>query len=440
MSYFTGIFGIPPYANLTVVETEAGRAQRICRARHDLPGPARHRQAGQRATCWPTRCRASGGRNWFRHLPAITSGSPMAWPPIPNCCGPSMKNGPAAMEYAVARRDGGSAYRGQRADHPVRAPGRLFARIVGSHRQQGRGCAEHAALRHRRREFLQDAQGSTPSSTPGNPQSPTTSARWRKTSPGRTWATSSSSGSNPAARPNSSWNTPFSAPQKGFRVMGKISQDLDTFRMPVDLQDRNRRQSRREAGGSGRHLLGILRGYLRQAQERRHRSRTMRAALQPADARRGGHPPRRAVHAELSEFADALKRISEGAGNQPQQFPGALPHRRSLFPAEQLAVGRQSNSAKSLNGDLEPKWTEVWGHINLGKIFDITGQRDRAVNEYNLGDPHQRQHPGRPGRSRQVPENALRTPKARGTVVLRAVPRPNSASDNALLRVLVVLF
>jgi tetratricopeptide (TPR) repeat protein len=39
---------------------------------------------------------------------------------------------------------------------------------------------------------------------------------------------------------------------------------------------------------------------------------------------------------------------------------------------------------ESLNGDLEPKWTEVWGHINLGKIFDITGQRERAVNEYNL--------------------------------------------------------
>jgi tetratricopeptide (TPR) repeat protein len=38
---------------------------------------------------------------------------------------------------------------------------------------------------------------------------------------------------------------------------------------------------------------------------------------------------------------------------------------------------------EALNGDEEPKWTVVWAHINLGKIFDITGQRDRAVNEYN---------------------------------------------------------
>ena len=37
---------------------------------------------------------------------------------------------------------------------------------------------------------------------------------------------------------------------------------------------------------------------------------------------------------------------------------------------------------ESINGDGEPRWTEVWSHIQLGKIFDITGQRERAVNEY----------------------------------------------------------
>ena len=35
-----------------------------------------------------------------------------------------------------------------------------------------------------------------------------------------------------------------------------------------------------------------------------------------------------------------------------------------------------------LNGDMEPKWTEVWAHMNLGKIFDVTAQRERAANEY----------------------------------------------------------
>ncbi len=37
---------------------------------------------------------------------------------------------------------------------------------------------------------------------------------------------------------------------------------------------------------------------------------------------------------------------------------------------------------EALNGDLQPPWTEVWSHIQLGRIFDSTGQQDRAVTEY----------------------------------------------------------
>jgi tetratricopeptide (TPR) repeat protein len=37
---------------------------------------------------------------------------------------------------------------------------------------------------------------------------------------------------------------------------------------------------------------------------------------------------------------------------------------------------------RDLDGDLDPKWIEVWSHLKLGQIFDVTGQRDRALNEY----------------------------------------------------------
>jgi tetratricopeptide (TPR) repeat protein len=39
---------------------------------------------------------------------------------------------------------------------------------------------------------------------------------------------------------------------------------------------------------------------------------------------------------------------------------------------------------EALNGDLDPKWVEVWAHLNLGKIFDLSQQRERALNEYRL--------------------------------------------------------
>jgi tetratricopeptide (TPR) repeat protein len=45
-----------------------------------------------------------------------------------------------------------------------------------------------------------------------------------------------------------------------------------------------------------------------------------------------------------------------------------------------LSAGNAFRAA--LTGDLQPRWIEVWSHINLGKIFDILGQRDRAVNAY----------------------------------------------------------
>jgi uncharacterized protein HemY len=39
---------------------------------------------------------------------------------------------------------------------------------------------------------------------------------------------------------------------------------------------------------------------------------------------------------------------------------------------------------ESLTGDLDPRWIEACAHVNLGKIFDINNQRERALNEYRL--------------------------------------------------------
>jgi tetratricopeptide (TPR) repeat protein len=38
----------------------------------------------------------------------------------------------------------------------------------------------------------------------------------------------------------------------------------------------------------------------------------------------------------------------------------------------------------ALRGDGHPSWTKVWSHIQLSKIFDMTGQRERAVMQYQL--------------------------------------------------------
>ena len=45
MSYFTGMFGLPPYANLTVVETEAGAPNGYAAPGLIFLAPRGHRQA-----------------------------------------------------------------------------------------------------------------------------------------------------------------------------------------------------------------------------------------------------------------------------------------------------------------------------------------------------------------------------------------------------------
>jgi tetratricopeptide (TPR) repeat protein len=36
----------------------------------------------------------------------------------------------------------------------------------------------------------------------------------------------------------------------------------------------------------------------------------------------------------------------------------------------------------SMSGDLNPKWVEVWAHIGLGETLKMSGQPERAFNEF----------------------------------------------------------
>ena len=50
--------------------------------------------------------------------------------------------------------------------------------------------------------------------------------------------------------------------------------------------------------------------------------------------------------AEMSEFTEALKRVPQGARDQPQQLAGALPDGRGLLPAETTSSRPPTSSAK----------------------------------------------------------------------------------------------
>jgi tetratricopeptide (TPR) repeat protein len=164
--------------------------------------------------------------------------------------------------------------------------------------------------------------------------------------------------------------------------MGKIAQDLDTFRMPVQLKietEGNPEEQTVEVVGTSSEFsvdtFGKPKNVIIDPNNRLLRySPNVRVAVA---IRRGEQ------FAELSEFADALKEYQKALETNRTS---SLAHYRiaEVYFLQQNWQPAANEFREALAGDLEPKWTEVWSHINLGRIFDVSQQRDRAVNEYNL--------------------------------------------------------
>ncbi|HEV3207983.1 MAG TPA: M1 family aminopeptidase [Terriglobales bacterium] len=167
---------------------------------------------------------------------------------------------------------------------------------------------------------------------------------------------------------------------KGFRVVGQITQDLDLFRMPVELKidtDGKTEQKRVEVVGTNSAFTVETFGKPRRIAidpDDRVLKNSAEVRLRASIQRGQGLTQQGDLAGALSEFNKALD-VNKNS---------SLAHYRI---AEVFFMQRNFQAAANayrdcLNGDGEPRWTEVWSHIQLGKIFDLTGQRERATNEY----------------------------------------------------------
>jgi aminopeptidase N len=168
--------------------------------------------------------------------------------------------------------------------------------------------------------------------------------------------------------------------QKGFRVQGKISQDLDTFRMPVDLHietEGNPEDKRVEVMGTSSEFSVDTFGKPKKVTiDPGNKVLRMSPDIRVAVAIRKGEQL-----VEVSEFAEALREYQRALDTKKTS---SMAHYRvgEVFFLQQNYQSSANEFREALTGDLTPKWVEVWSHIYLGKIFDISGQRERAVNEY----------------------------------------------------------
>jgi len=169
---------------------------------------------------------------------------------------------------------------------------------------------------------------------------------------------------------------------KGFRTVGAISQDLDLFQMPVELriETEGKTEVRRvdvsgvdssfsvETFGRPRRItLDPQAWVLKSTPDLAVRVAVLRGQQLVAQGDLTG------ALAEYQKALDTNKNSSLAAYRIGEIF------------FQQHNFQSAANSFRdALRGDDEPRWTEVWSHIELGRIFDITGQRERAVNEYRL--------------------------------------------------------
>ncbi|MBV8053272.1 MAG: tetratricopeptide repeat protein [Acidobacteriaceae bacterium] len=176
--------------------------------------------------------------------------------------------------------------------------------------------------------------------------------------------------------------TPKNAKEKpaGFRVVGQIAQDLDLFRMPIELKiDTDGRTEDKRVEVVGTDSAFTLETF----------GRPRRISIDPNDDVLKNSPEiklRASIQrgqglVQQGDLAGALAEFNKALEVNKNS---SLAHYRiaEVFFKQKNYQASANAYRDTLNGDGDPRWTEVWSHIQLGKIFDITGQRERATNEY----------------------------------------------------------
>ena len=169
--------------------------------------------------------------------------------------------------------------------------------------------------------------------------------------------------------------------EKGYQVVGKVQQDLDIFRMPVEIrvypEGRKPVNDRVEmVGTTADFTVNTL-------------TRPLRVVVDPA-SRILKYDDSIKIAVELARadqlvqqqaYLEAIKQYQTVLDLNKNSSLAQYRIGEVLFKLRNYSAAAESMRA-ALNGDLQPKWVEVWAHLTLGKIFDVTGQRDRALNEY----------------------------------------------------------
>ncbi len=229
---------------------------------------------------------------------------------------------------------------------------------------------------------------------------------------------------------------------KGFRIVGKIKQPIDTFSMPVEL----RIDTEGNPETKWVDVLGMESPF------------TVETFGRPKPGGIKVDPNNLVLKGSVALRARAAIARGEELAEQGNYYTAIQQYQRALSiqPGRPLANFRMGEAffyqknyqaaanafRESLQAVPEPseKWTEVWSNIYLGKIFDLLGQRERAVNQYSKA----KQTNDDTGGAQQEAERWLKKPyseggisaanPATGATPASATPPPPPAGDRPTLK------
>jgi aminopeptidase N len=209
---------------------------------------------------------------------------------------------------------------------------------------------------------------------------------------------------------------------KGFRVVGKISQPLDTFSMPLQLRIETE-------GNPELKTVDVTGTESTFTVETFGRPKPSGIKIDPNNVILKGNTSLRARAAiargeELAEsgrYYDAIQQYQKALNIQPGR-PLANFRMGEAFFYQKNYQAAANAFRESLQGVPEPseKWTEVWGHVYLGMIFDLLGQRERAVNEYSKA----KQTNDNTGSAQEAADRYLKKPYNEGGAQAASAAKP----------------
>src|SRR5579863_522983 len=174
--------------------------------------------------------------------------------------------------------------------------------------------------------------------------------------------------------------------QKGFQVIGKVKQSLDTFSMPMEMEVQTE-------GNPEFKTIQVTGAETPFTIDSFGRPKPGGVVLDPHDYILKASPQLRIraiiargeSAAEQGKYMDAIAQYQNALDVQKNNALALFRMGEAFFFQKNYTAAANSfRSAIGGDTDLSTKWVEAWGHMYMGMIYDLTGQRDRAINEYRL--------------------------------------------------------